>query len=279
MRYLDSHTHVQFAAFDNDRKEVIGRALESGVGLVNVGTQKDTSAAAAKLAADYAEVFAAVGLHPIHTYSTYHDKKELGAGRGFVSREERFDYSYYRNLAQADKVVAIGECGLDYFRLPAEEKEIKARQREVFEEQIKLALELKKPLMVHCRPSAKSEDAYLDLIEIIKPYLSRLSGFVAHFFAGSLETAKQLAELGAYFTFGGVITFASDYDEILKYLPRDRILFETDAPYVAPVPYRGKRNEPSYVIEVYKAAARLLQVEPKRLAETIRENNKAVFGI
>ena len=127
MKLFDAHTHVQFAAFEKDYKEVIQRALESRVGLINVGTQKDTSRRAVELANEYpAEVYAAVGLHPTHTEQSYHDSKELGGGesaKAFTSRGEEFDYEFYKKLALDKKVVAIGECGLDYFRLSEESKE------------------------------------------------------------------------------------------------------------------------------------------------------------
>ncbi len=161
MKFFDAHTHVQFAAFDEDRKEVIDRALKNGVSMINVGTQANTSDAAIKLANEYTGLYASVGLHPIHTEKSYHDEQELGGGEAaktFTSQAEEFDYDYYKKLALDTKTVAIGECGLDYYHLSEESKK---RQKEVFVKQIELSKDVKKPLMIHCR------EAFGDLIEIL----------------------------------------------------------------------------------------------------------------
>lgn len=276
MKFLDAHTHVQFAAFDEDRKEVIDRAINNGVSMVNVGTQADTSAAAIKLANEYKEgLYATVGLHPIHTEKSYHDEKELGDGdaaKVFTSKGENFDYDNYKKMALDSKVVAIGECGLDYYRLSEESKE---KQKEIFIKQIELAKDVKKPLMIHCR------NAFSDLIEILNSELKILNSppGVIHFFSGTAEDAKKLMELGFSFTLGGVVTFTRDYDEAIKAIPLDRILSETDAPYVAPVPYRGKRNEPFYVIEVVKKLAEIKNVSVEEIAEATIRNASRVFNI
>ncbi len=285
--YFDAHTHAHFAAFEKDWKEVIDRALEAGVRLINVGTQKDTSRRAVEVAHEYKEgVYAAVGLHPIHTEKSFHDSQEFGTfshsqeceNVGFTSRGEDFDYEYYKKLAEDPKVVAIGECGLDYYRIEqmANSKEQIPKQRKAFEAQIKLAHDVKKPLMIHCR------NAFSDLIGTLKAKSSQLktdSPGVIHFFTGTTEDAKQLLNLGFSFTFGGVITFARDYDEVIKAIPTDRILSETDAPYVAPVPYRGKRNEPAYVVEVVKKLAEIKNVSVEEMKNQIWENARRIFGI
>ncbi len=285
IRYFDAHTHVQFKAFDSDYKEVVKRAGDAGVGMVNVGTQKDTSHRALELAREYDNLYAAVGLHPIHTSESYHDTEELGdspEAKGFTSRGEDFDYEYYKKLALDERVVAIGECGLDYFRVEDGESETKERQRRAFAEQVKLARDVGKPLMIHARSSAGTDDAYEDLLSILKE-----AGFpgkvIFHFYAGSLPMAEKL--LGApyggetYFTFGGVVTFVRDYDKIIKMIPPDKILSETDAPYVAPVPYRGKRNEPVYVIEVVKKLTEIKNILEEEMRMQILKNVEAVFGI
>ena len=276
VRYIDAHTHAHFAAFNDDYKEVIGRALEVGVAVVNVGTQKDTSAKALEVAHEFSEnVWAVVGLHPIHTEKSFHDAKELGAGgdeSGFTSRGEMFDYEYYRKLALDPKTVAIGECGLDYFRLGEETKE---KQKEAFLKQVELAYDVKKHLMIHCR------DAFGDLIKILEENKNKLNAKpgVVHFFTGTVDDARKLLSLGFYFTFGGVITFARSYDKVIKTIPMDRLLSETDAPYVTPEPYRGKRNEPAYVVYVVRKLAELRGVSEEEMAEQIWANAKAVFGI
>src|SRR3989344_7234161 len=148
MKLYDAHTHVQFSAFEKDYKEVIDRALAAGIGIINVGTQIDTSRRAIEIAHEYKEgVYATVGLHPIHTAKSYHDPQELGTdekARGFTSRGEEFDYAAYLALAKDSKVVAIGECGLDYYRIDEggmRNEEILKRQKEVFQKQIELAKE------------------------------------------------------------------------------------------------------------------------------------------
>lgn len=287
LRFFDAHTHVQFAAFETDYKEVIARALDLDVGIINIGTQQDTSVRAVEIANEYENgVYATVGLHPIHTEKSYHDEKELGGGeaaREFTSRGEEFDYDFYKKMASDSKILAIGECGLDYYRLGEETKE---RQAEAFIKQVELAKEVGKPLMIHCR------DAFDDLIKILitnyQLLISERPGII-HFFSGNLEDAKKLLEMGFSFTFGGVITFPSkagqpradarDYDEVIKMIPMDRILSETDAPYVAPAPYRGKRNEPLYVIEVVKKLAEIKGIEFEKMRERILENTEQIFKL
>lgn len=289
-RFLDAHTHAQFAAYDADRKEVIARALHGGVRLINVGTQRDTSRRAVEVAEEYEEgVYAAIGLHPTHTGTSFQDADELGGGKGgkdLASHGEIFDHAYYRALAAHPKTVAIGECGLDYFHLNApEDRELQIqKQKEAFIAQIELSHEVKKPLMIHCR------DAFSDLISILSD--ERRASYditnpgVIHFFSGTADDAEELLALGFSFTFGGAITFPprkgksiGDYDELVKSIPLDRILSETDAPYVAPVPYRGKRNEPAYVVEVVKKLAEIKNLSMEEMADAIGKNAKRVFGI
>ena len=273
-KYIDAHTHAHFAAFKNDYKEVIQRALVAGVAVVNVGTQRDTSAKAVDVAHEFEkDVYAVVGLHPIHTDKSFHDADELGSSndaKGFTSRGESFDYDYYKKLVLDPKTVAIGECGLDYFHLGEDSKK---KQAEAFTKQIELAKEIQKPLMIHCR------DAFSDLIDILKPRTQNLKPSVVHFFTGTIEDAKKLLDLGFSFTFGGVITFARSYDEVIKMIPMDRILSETDAPYVTPEPFRGKRNEPAYVVYVVRKLAELKGVSEEKMAEQIWENAENLFGI
>ena len=284
MRYIDCHTHAHFAAFVEDYKEVIARALEGDVWMINVGTQADTSKSAIVVAHEYKEgVYATVGLHPIHTDKSHHDAKELGtddASREFTSRGEVFDYEFYKQLASDEKVVGIGECGLDYYRLT---EETKKKQHETFLEHVRLAHDVQKPLMIHCRGSASSPqgNAFSDLIAILKENKEMLNvePGVIHFFTGTKKEAMELLELGFSFTFGGVITFARDYDEAIQVIPLDRILSETDAPYVTPAPYRGRRNEPVYVKEVVKKLAELKGVQVEAMRDQIFENAKRIFRI
>lgn len=274
-KLIDVHTHTQFAAYE-DSDEVIKRALADKIWLINVGTQQDTSKAAVDLANKYEEgVYAAIGLHPIHTDRSYHDSKELGEGdsaKEFTSRGEAFNYSFYKHLAEDKKTLAIGECGLDYYRLS---KETKAKQFKTFEDQIHLSVEVKKPLMIHCR------EAFYDLIDIIKAHKDALSDRpgIIHFFTGSKDDAKELSEMGFSFSFGGVTTFVRDYDELVKYVGIDRIVLETDAPYVTPIPFRGKRNEPAYVKYVAESIANILNLDVSAVSKKTTENARNIFNI
>ena len=281
---IDVHTHTQFAAFKDDQDAVIRRALDAGVWMINVGTQRDTSVAAITTAERFSEgVYATVGLHPIHTDKSYHDAQELGVpavalakegsdDNGFTSRGEEFDYGYYKKLAQRPKVIGIGECGLDYFRLT---EDTKKKQTAIFEQQIALSQEINKPLMIHCR------NAFDDLIHIIQntQYNIQDTPGVIHFFSGTIDHARKLLNMGFSFSFGGVITFARDYDEVVQYIPLERIVLETDAPYITPMPYRGKRNEPLYVQEVAKKIAELKKLRFEQISEQTTKNAKEIFGI
>ncbi len=277
-KYIDIHSHVNFKAFDEDRDAVIRRALDADTWMINVGTQADTSRDAIELAHKYGEgVYAIVGLHPIHTGASYHDEKELGeGGKEFTSRGEIFNKEIYRELLKDPKVVAIGECGLDYYRMDLDSI---AKQKMAFTEQIKLANEVGKPLMLHIRnnPKEKSVDAYKDTLEILKTH-SKVKGDV-HFFAGNIETAKAYLDFGFTLSFTGVITFTDDYNEVIRNTPLNMIMSETDCPYIAPVPYRGKRNEPSYVREVVKKIALIKDLSEEEVAGAIITNAKRVFGI
>lgn len=278
--YLDAHTHVQFPIYDADRDAVLARAREAGVRMVNVGTTRKTSEAAVALAHAYPDLcYAAVGVHPSHAVaSDYIDPNERAAEGG-----EIFDVKFYGNIAGEKSVVAIGECGLDYYRV--NDEATKQKQRDLFLAHIKFSKEVGKPLMMHCRetPSpSRGRAAFPDLIQsLVTSYqlLSPENPGIIHFFAGTLEEAQDLLALGFSFTFGGVITFTHDYDDIVRAIPSTRILSETDAPYVTPAPYRGKRNEPSYVVEVVRKLAELKGVPVKKMAEIINENARRIFHI
>jgi len=276
MRYIDIHTHVNLAAYEEDYKDVVARALDEGVWIINVGTQYDTSKRTVKLLNTFPEgVFATVGLHPVHTSKSYHDKDEIGEeGTAFASRGEVFDYEAYKELASHPKVVAIGECGLDYYRALEPEQHI--RQVEAFEQQIALANELRKPLMLHLR-SGSGGNAYKDAQEILKKQAAVKGN--SHFFAGSLEDARVFWDMGYSTSFTGVITFARDYDKVVRAAPKNLIHAETDAPYVTPAPYRGKRNEPLYVREVVKKMAELRSVPEDEWAAQLMTNAQRMFSI
>lgn len=293
-KYIDIHAHTHFAAFEQDKDEVIKRALENDTIIINVGTQVDTSRKAVEVANQYKEgVYAIVGLHPIHTGASYHDKKELGPAfakasdgqgkEGFISRGEVFDKEVYREFLKDPKVLGIGECGLDYYRM---DKQSIEKQKEAFIAQIELANEINKPIMLHIRnnPKDKTHNAYFDALEILKEHakINPASGAArgdVHFFAGGLEEAKAFLDFGFTLSFTGVITFTHDYDEVVRNTPLNMIMTETDCPYVAPVPHRGKRNEPVYVREVVKRIAEIKNLPESEVAEAILVNARRVFAL
>lgn len=270
--FFDSHCHVNFAAFNDDRDQAVKRAIEKQTWMINVGTQTDTSKSAVDLANKYPEgVYAAIGLHPVHTYQQMLDEEESH----FKSRAETFDDSVYESML-TDKVVGIGECGLDYFRMPqgADPEKIKNSQKQEFVKQLVFAKKHSLPVIIHCR------DAYEDLIEILK---SEYSGFpgVAHSFTDTWETAKRFLDLGFYVALNGILTFdkTGKLAEVVKNCPPDRLLTETDAPYLAPPPYRGKRNEPSYVQYVVAKIAEIKNKPVEEVAELTFANACKLFNI
>jgi len=297
LKLIDIHAHVNFNAFMDDSDAVIRRALDAGVGMILVGSQIDTSRRAVEFANKYPDgVYAAIGLHPIHLVEGHWDHQEIGAPRGvisgFRSRKEEFNYDAYKALGQDTKVVAIGECGLDYYRVDVSDRSptsIKGQQFETMRQQIRLARELKKPLMVHCRPSGlvhgtqpadtSLTDAYDDVLRILKEEKANEIGGDIHFFAGDWPTAQKLLDFGFYLSFTGVITFARQYDEAIKNIPLERVMIETDSPYVAPVPYRGKRNEPLYVAEVARRIAEIKGLPYDEVTRATTENARRLFGM
>jgi TatD DNase family protein len=290
-KYIDIHCHVNFKLFDKDREEVIRRALDNDTWFFNVGTQIDTSKYAVELAHKYEGVYAVIGLHPVHTDKSFHDKDELGEeGMEFTSRAEIFDKDIYRELLKDKKVVALGECGLDYFHM--DEESIK-KQKEALIAQIELANEVGKPLMIHVRNNYedKERNAYVDILQILKmhakvhPADGGARG-VIHFFEGDLQNALDFISLGFYISFTGAITYPPrkngrncDYVGIIKNIPLEMILSDTDSPYVAPMPYRGKRNEPVYVREIVKKIAEIKNLPEEEVAKAIVVNAKRLFNI
>lgn len=269
MPYLDAHTHVHFPTYESDKDDVISRAQEADVKMITVGTQLSTSESAIKIAHEYPEdIWATIGYHPNHAEEEHwhHDKNEQEN-----SEKEIYDEKKFLELARDPKVVAIGECGMDYFRIKNEET--KAKQKEIFISQIGIAREVGKPLMIHCR------DAFKDLIKILKAEGKDLKPGIVHFFTGTIEDTRELLDLGYSFAFGGVVTFTRNYDEQIKLAGPDRILSETDAPYVAPEPFRGKRNEPAYVVHAVKKLTEILGISEEKLKVEIWTNAQRILNI
>jgi len=261
MKYFDAHCHPQFSMYDADRSEVFARMQEQGVGGLIVGTELASSKGAIALA-DGEGLFASVGLHPNH------------AGT------EVFDEQIFRELAGNPLVVAIGECGLDYFR-PEDVGAVKTKQKEVFTAHIRIAGELRKPLMIHARPSKGTVDAYEDALDLLEEAKHTYPDLQAnfHFFVGDVPTASRIVRDGFTCSFTAVLTFTHDYDDVIRSLPLEHILSETDAPYVAPVSKRGQRNEPTAVIDVVATVARIRAEEEGVVREAILANAKRFFGI
>ncbi len=254
MRLFDSHCHIQLPQFDADRTEVLQRMQEKKVGAVVVGTDLRVSQQAFLLAEQHDFLWASVGLHP-------NDSKE------------QFNVKNFEVLASHPKTVAIGECGLDYFRSGKTESE-RSRQKNLFISHIELALSVHKPLIIHCREA--HDDMLVILRQYKKEYADALQA-VIHFFTGSSELAQSYLALDCYLSFPGPITYTQMYDASIRVTPLEKILTETDAPFAAPVPYRGKRNEPIYVEKTLEKIAAIKELSVEEVQKTIIENSRRVF--
>ena len=262
--YFDIHSHLNISPLMENTDELIQNLKEKGIGTITVGVDYTTSAHAVKLAEENPDIlWATVGQHPND------------------NTEEIFDYEKYLELAKSDKVVAIGECGLDYFRLRGSDEEKLtevSRQKNLFIEHIKLAKELNKPLMIHARPHVNSQDAYTDVIRILEE--ENFTGHVNfHFFVGDIDTAKKIISKNWSMSFDGPITFTDDYTELIKFIPIENIMCETDAPFASPAPHRGQTNYPEYVEYVYKKISEIKNIPIDELKKNIYENILKIFNI
>ncbi len=257
-KYIDIHAHINFTDFSADRDEVVTRAQKHGISIINVGTRHITSIEVTRLVEKYENMYASIGLHPIY------------------AEKEEFNENNYIELLSNKKVVAIGECGLDFYHVSGDIDSTKRKQEEIFRKQIELAIKFDKPLMIHCR------DAYGDVLRILNEYKKvagdTLRGNI-HFFAGTKDEAKKFLELGFNMSFTGVITFASQYKELVEFVPIDKIHAETDCPYVAPAPNRGKRNEPLNVIDVVKKIAEIKGISVEVLSKQLLLNAQNLFNL
>lgn len=266
---VDTHAHVNFSAFMNDSGEVIKRSLDQGIQLINVGAQYSTSARAVKMAEEYARgVWAVIGLHPDHLKEQEWEEE----GIRVRTSKEAFDPEKYRELAKSKKVIAIGECGLDYHH----GSDNKEEQMKIFREEIKLAVELDLPVVVHCR------NAYKDITELLmeekKKYGEKFRG-VMHSYLGRLSYAQELNKIGFLIAFNGIITYARDYDKVIINTDLRNILIETDCPWLTPVPYRGERNEPSYVKYVAEKVAEVKKINFEEVAKVTMDNAQKLFSL
>lgn len=250
---IDTHAHLTFASFNKDRDEVIKRAFEKGIEkIINVGTDFNDSKESVELAEKYENIFAAIGLHPINI------------------KNENFDFKNWQKLGQHPKVVAIGEIGLDFFHKTGEQK----KQKEIFEKQIKLAVKLNKPVIIHCR------DAYEDLIKILELQLkhNKIQGLI-HCFSKNYKIAKKFLELGFFISFTGNITYHNkEQISSIQIIPLNKIIIETDCPFLSPIPFQGQRNEPSYVKYVAQKIAEIKNIKYEKVAEEITKNTKKLFN-
>jgi TatD DNase family protein len=249
MRIFESHAHLNFEHFDQDRDEIIRKCKKEGIEyIINVGVDKTSSLQSIKLAEKHEIVFASVGFHP-HDAQTY-------------------DRDFLLQKAKNKKVVAMGECGLDYYR-NLSPREI---QKQVFTDQIKLARELNLPLIVHDR------DAHEDCLEILSRY--NPPKVVFHCFSGDAAFAREILRKGWFISFTGTITYKNSFqDDVVRLVPQDRFFVETDSPYLSPVPHRGKRNSPLNLRYIIEKISEIRRIPPKKVAELSFENALEFFGL
>jgi TatD DNase family protein len=251
---VDSHTHLEMPEFADDRDEVVERARTAGIEfMVTVGTNIAYCREVVSLAERYDGVYAAVGIHP-------HDVKEIG----------KDTYEELRALARRKKVVAYGEIGLDFFR------NLSPRNIQVqrFGEQLELACEIGLPVIVHDR------DAHREALEMLTPWRGKLRG-IFHCFSGDRAMAKKCLDMGFVISVPGTVTFAKaeTLRDVVRYVPLEYLLVETDAPYLTPQPHRGKRNEPAYVVHTVAKVAEVKELSAEAVGAATTANAKALFGV
>lgn len=280
---IDTHCHIQFKAFYDDVEDVISRCHEKDMILNLVGTQAETSKKAVEWAEKYDWMYASVGLHPIQEYKTYVEEE----ADTFITRGEQFDYEYYKKLALHPKTIGIGETGLDRFHIPKniDAEIVMNKQKETFLQHVRLAQEVNKPLIVHIR------EAHDDMEEVIRNLKFEIRNSnpvgVIHCFTGNWQQAQTYLNAGFFIGFTGVITYPpkkSDpkpqewLNEVVEKVPLDRIVVETDSPYLAPHIVRGQRNEPWRVEEVVKRIAEVRGLSISELEAILVKNSKRLFS-
>jgi len=283
---MDTHGHVNFNAFREDSAEVLRRSLDSETWVVMPGSQFSTSKRAVEIAEKYEQgVYAAVGLHPIHlsqrrvgVEETQSERKEENDWEGFETRAEEFEYEQYKELAKSNKVVAVGEIGLDYYYFPkskARRAEIKQRQKDVLMKEFQLAEEFNLPVILHCRV------AHEDLLEFLAEH--RNVRGVVHSYTGTVEQAKKFMDLGLSFGFNGLIfknvPALPSSEEVIGSIPLDRIVLETDSPYLVPPQAGVERAEPIFVKYIAEEIARIKKMSIEEVAKTTTQNAKNLFSI
>ena len=252
---FDAHCHIDTSQFDGDRQAALERARNAGVSqLVTVGCDIENAKRALGIAKTHPQVFSTAGIHP----------HEAGkAPDDFASS--------LRTILAHPKCVAVGECGLDYFYDTAPRE----KQRDIFSQQIALAVEVKKPLVIHVR------DAWEDCLGMLETENARAAGGMIHCFSGEWEHAKRALDLGFMISIPGIVTFKKSgaLPEVVPKIPSDRLLVETDSPFLAPMPHRGKRNEPAFVLHTAQKVAELRGVTLEDLAASTTANARRFYGI
>jgi len=278
--YIDTHSHLNFNAYRDDVDEVIKRALDEDVQMIIASANYKSSKKALEIANKYQRgVNVAVGLHP----TNLEDVIEKYDGKELTVSAEEFNVDIYQQLAKFKKVVAIGEIGLDYFRrdLHKNMQVIKEQQKKVLLAQLKLAVALDLPVILHCR------DAHDDMLALLTKfkadYIEQLpkdrSWGVMHCFSGDEDLAWKYFSLGLIISFTGLITFSKQWDDLIRKVPNDKFMIETDCPFMTPEPYRGKRNEPVLVKYVAKRVAEIKGITMELVEECTTENAKRLFRI
>ena len=277
---IDTHSHIHFPPFAADRAEVLARMRAKGIATVTIGTSLGTSEAGIRFAEEQPDVWVSVGLHPEHLTSTFHDENE-----GEV-KETSLDIERLRRLAVASsKVVAIGETGLDAYRVDEgmDPEQARLLQERSFRDHLLVAHEVRLPVVIHCR------EALTRLAEILQEEITngRTPYTIVHSFTGTWEEVKPLLDLGCYIAVNGIATFPprktqifeQAIDRTIERIPMDRLLIETDSPYLAPAAFRGKRNEPAYVEEVAKHIAKVRGLSLDDVARQTTENAIQAFRL
>ncbi|MEK7473704.1 MAG: TatD family hydrolase [Patescibacteria group bacterium] len=289
---IDTHCHIHFPPYDNDRAEVLERMKAKNIWGITIGTGLKNSAAGLRFAEATNGVWATVGLHPEHVTSDYHDENEGEKSEKFATQEQLVEIA-----ASSPKCVAIGETGLDWYRIDEEQGNVRGqmsdarswnqegreRQEKVLHEHLRASYELDLPLVFHCR------EALTRLAEILQEEWNagRKPRGVVHSFTGMWNEAKPLLDLGFHIGINGIATFPlrkgqdpdAAIDRTIERIPIEKLLLETDAPYLAPAPYRGKRNEPAYVEEVAKHAAAVRKIDLEDVAAQTTANAISLFGL
>lgn len=277
--FIDTHSHVNFNAFKDDADDIIRCSLDNNTWMILVGSEYKTSIRGLNFANKHKQgVYSAVGLHPIHLEEII--VKDKNFDYNFKTVVEEFNYDNYKKLAQSEKVVGIGEIGLDYYHIDSTKNvlNLKKKQQEIFLQQLILAKDMGLPVIIHCR------EAHDDMLAILKKFRKKdqninKSWGVMHCFSGDENLAQEYFSLGLMISFTGLITFNKQWDNLIFKMPLEKLIIETDCPYMTPEPYRGKRNEPLFVKYTAKKIAEIKNLDITQIAEITTKNAKGLFKI